>query len=167
MTTYEKAMISFCVTCLPIAQPRQRHRVIGDGAKRCVHNYTPTQHPVNAFKASVRMAAAAAYHGPPLEGPLAIALLFLMPRPKAKIWKTRPMPREPYTGKYDWDNLAKGFCDALNGVLWRDDHQIAEALVRVYVAAGDESPRVDCVVAECVEQVAKRLEELHDGKTYE
>lgn len=29
----------------------------------------------------------------------------------------------------DWDNIGKLVCDALNGVAWRDDSQVVEALV--------------------------------------
>lgn len=30
----------------------------------------------------------------------------------------------------DWDNVAKAVCDALNGVVWEDDKQIVDAVVR-------------------------------------
>src|SRR6266498_5635691 len=44
----------------------------------------------------------------------------------------------------DWDNLAKLVCDALNGIAWRDDDQIAHALVvKGYDAA---NPRTEVTV---------------------
>ena len=48
----------------------------------------------------------------------------------------------------DWDNVAKAFCDALNGLAWRDDSQICEAYVQLWIAAGDEQPRVTAVIWE-------------------
>lgn len=34
-------------------------------------------------------------------------------------------------GRGDWDNYAKLICDALNGVVWQDDHQIRRADVQL------------------------------------
>jgi Holliday junction resolvase RusA-like endonuclease len=127
-----------------VAQPRQRHGVVAGH----VRNYIPSEHPVHAFKASVRLAASEAYAGPPLESPLRIRLLFVMPRPASRIWKKRPMPREPYIGRCDWDNLAKAACDALNGTLWRDDRQIWHADVTAVTAAGDEASHAEIEVHE-------------------
>lgn len=45
-------MIVMNVPGVPVAQPRQRHRVIAGN----VSNYTPASSPVNAFKATVRLA---------------------------------------------------------------------------------------------------------------
>lgn len=48
-------------------------------------------------------------------------------RPKAKSNPKRfPFP----TSKPDWDNEGKLVCDALNGIVWRDDAQIADGRVR-------------------------------------
>jgi Holliday junction resolvase RusA-like endonuclease len=43
-----------------------------------------------------------------------------------------------YTGNAgkDWDNMAKLVCDALNGVLWKDDRQVIFAQVKVRPAHG-------------------------------
>jgi len=136
--------LAFIVCAVPVAQPRQRTRVMAMHGKVVAHNYTPTMHPVNAFKAAVQAAAHAAYTGPPLEGPVELQLTFVMPRPAAKCWKSRSMPREPYTGKMDWDNLAKSVCDSLNKLLWRDDGQVWRAFVEAWVASGYEQPH--CVV---------------------
>ena len=66
-----------------------------------------------------------AYHAPakPLMGPLTCLLTFYLPKPK----KTK---REKPTVRPDVDNLAKGLLDRWNGVLWKDDSEVTELLVR-------------------------------------
>lgn len=70
---------------------------------------------------------------PRLMGPLAVTVVISVPIPtswskreKAEAAAGRTMP----TGKPDADNCLKLVCDALNGILWRDDSQICEANVR-------------------------------------
>lgn len=141
-------MISFTVHAIPVAQPRQRHRVISSGGRTFATNFTPRADPVNAYKATVRLAASAAYTGPPLDGPLLVSLVFVMPRPKAMRWKSRPMPRawQP-TGK-DLDNLAKSTLDALIGLLFVNDCQVCRLLALKVIAAGDEAPHVEAEIDE-------------------
>ena len=134
--------IIFIVPALPVAQPRQRHRIAGHGGKQFVQNYTPAKDPVNAFKSLVQLAFAQAYQGAPLADPLRVTIDAVFARPKAIIWKTRAMPRLRHTSKPDADNLAKGTTDALNGIAWQDDAQICELRVRKWIAAGDEAPHV-------------------------
>lgn len=135
------------VPTIPIAQPRQRHRVArGKGGKTFVHNYTPVRDPVNAFKAVVQLAASEAYDGPPLDEPIWLGILCVMPRPKSRIWKTREMPREPHVSRPDRDNLAKAVKDALTGFVWRDDSLIFDGPVIKMIAAGHEQPHVQLVI---------------------
>jgi Holliday junction resolvase RusA-like endonuclease len=133
-------MITFTVPAVPVAQPRQRHNRQG-------HSYLPQDHPVWAFKAAVALAAQQAYQGPPLTEALEVKAVFVLPRPSRLCWKTKPMPRQWHTGKPDADNLTKSLFDALNGVLWRDDSQVAQAMTLKTVAAGDEAPHVEVTVA--------------------
>lgn len=135
-------MIRFTVPAIPIAQPRQRHRVMTVNGRPMAMNYTPAKHPVQDFKASVRMAFAAAYSGPPLEGPVKLVAVFVLPRPKRLIWKSRPMPRVLHIAKPDLDNLEKALKDSLNGLAWRDDSQVCDVEKMKFVAAGDEQPGV-------------------------
>jgi Holliday junction resolvase RusA-like endonuclease len=136
-------MISFTVHSIPVAQPRQRHAIRGRGPGAFVANYTPSDHPVNAFKAHCRLAASQAYQGPPLDEPLRLSITAIFPRPKNKIWKNRPMPREYKGSKPDFDNVGKSVCDALNELVWRDDSLIVSAKVEKVIAAGDEQPKVE------------------------
>jgi Holliday junction resolvase RusA-like endonuclease len=94
-------------------------------------------------------AAINAYHGPPLDCPLTMRLVFIMPRPASKVWKTRPMHREPYTAKKnDWDNLGKGVSDALNKLLYTDDGLLCQVTVERWIASGAEQPHCQVTIAE-------------------
>jgi len=130
--------IEFDVHAVPVAQPRQRSAFVNGQ----VRNYTPTKHPVNAFKASCREAASAVYDGPPLRDPLRLTLTFVMPRPRQMMWKTKPMPRVSHAKRPDLDNLAKAVKDALSKLVWHDDSQIAQLDATKVIAAGDEQPHV-------------------------
>ena len=59
------------------------------------------------------------YQGEPLTGPLAITVTFNLPTNHAKRWGL------PHVFRPDVDNLQKGVFDALHGICWKDDCQIA------------------------------------------
>jgi Holliday junction resolvase RusA-like endonuclease len=133
--------ISFKVPAVPVAQPRQKNRVVTKNGKPIVMRYTEERHPVQTFRVAIQTAFSAAHAGPPIDGPVGVSILFVMPRPKSMTWKSRPMPRvHRRSGRGDWDNLAKAFTDALKHLAWRDDSQIAYASVEIKIAAGDEQP---------------------------
>lgn len=134
--------ILLIVPAIPVAQPRQRHRVMNIGGHAVAKNYLPQKSPVNAYKASIQHALHEAYQGPPLEGPLSVTMVFVMPRPGNRIWKKRAMPRELCVKKPDVDNLYKSSADALTGLAFRDDAQIVQATVEKWIAAGDEAAHV-------------------------
>ncbi len=144
------AQIKFTVPAVPVAQPRQRHAIRGKGKRQFVSNYTPTKHPVNNFKATVRMAAQQ-YPIKMFTGPLRVDCVFVLPRPQNKRWKTKPMPRYYHTTKPDKDNLEKAVLDALSGILWVNDSQVSAGDVIKFVAAGDEQPHVEITVSELKE----------------
>lgn len=150
-------IVRFKVPGVPIAQPRPRATLAHGGKGARIHEVTHIKnamtgerrpHPIAKFKAAVAMAAAAAYDGPPLAGPLRVDLTFLLPRPKAITSKKKPNPRCWAPKKPDRDNLEKSFQDALNGQLWVDDSQIVTGQVRKMYAAGDEQPCVEVEVTE-------------------
>jgi len=151
--------IEFTVPALPTAQPRQRHRIINAGGRAFAHNYTPTRDPVNAFKAAVQMAVEKAYQGPPLEGPLRMSIVFVCPRPKNMIWKTKPMPRVWHDYKFDRDNLMKSLQDAMNKIVFLDDSQICSGPIDKVIAAGDESAHVEVVIERLIDAP------IYHGKT--
>jgi hypothetical protein len=60
--------------------------------------------------------------------------------------------------KPDVENLAKALLDALTGILWVDDGQVAELVLRKKVAAGGESTGVLLKVVGLSDEAV-----LHDG----
>lgn len=140
--------IELRIPAIPVAQPRARASTFGGHVKM----HTPTSiknadgsrkpHPIVAFKATVRMAFEQAYQGAPLGGPLRCDLVFVLPRPKSLIWKTRAMPRAYHAAKPDRDNLDKSVMDALKGLAWNDDAQVCQGSIEKWIAAGDEQPHV-------------------------
>ena len=81
--------IVFTVPAVPVAQPRprasNRHGFARVHQQVEIHNKVTGErkpHPILAFKATVKHAAALAYSGPPLEGPLMVNVLAEFPRPK-------------------------------------------------------------------------------------
>jgi len=134
--------IEFTVPAIPVAQPRQRHRIATFNGHTVAQNYTPTKAPVNAYKAAVQLAFRQVFDGPPLDGNLYSSFEFVFPRPASKRWKNKPMPRYPLVGKPDLDNLVKATTDALNGLAFVDDARLCNIFASKWVASGAESPRV-------------------------
>lgn len=69
-----------------------------------------------------------------------------IPKSKPKKWRAQALARQiqPVT-KPDLDNIVKGICDALNGVVYVDDSQIVELqIAKLY----SERPRVTIRISE-------------------
>lgn len=133
-------MKRFTVVGAPIAQPRQRHSARVVNGRAIVRNYTPKSHPVTEYKQAIQLAAKSAGTLEVCQLPIEMRLSFVMPRPKAIQWKTKQMTRLAHTSKPDLDNLIKSVLDALTGVLFRDDSQVA-MLEATKTVAGDERPK--------------------------
>lgn len=133
----------FFVPCIPIAQPRQRHRLIKSKAgAEWIQNYTPARHKVNSFKQEVQLAAKQIFGGPPLEGPLYLEATFVLPRPKHMTKNRSDNATVPHDHKPDLDNLVKAIKDCLTGICYHDDGQVARELLSKWVAAGGQKPGV-------------------------
>jgi len=77
------------------------------------------------------------------EGPLGMEIFAYFPCPKSK-WRVKnPRPEEHHAKRPDADNLAKSVKDGLSGVLYHDDGQISELIVRKRIAAQGDGPRID------------------------
>lgn len=137
-------MTEFTINAIPVAQPRQRHTIIAGH----VSNYTPKDSPVNAYKAMCRIEAVKHFTAP-LAGPVQLWLTFVMPRPASMTTKKGPNARSWCVGKNDLDNLYKSTTDALQGICYHNDSQIAWACVQKIVAAAYEKPRVIVRLYEC------------------
>lgn len=134
-------MISVFVPGLPVAQPRQRQRVVFSGGKAIATNYTPKKDPVNAFKATIKLVVSQRLETP-MAGAVRLRMDFFFPRPASLTKKKKPNPLLRKTTKPDWDNLGKAVSDALNGIAWVDDAQISEVLLTKYICGDDEKPGV-------------------------
>lgn len=127
------------IHAIPIAEPRKRVAVVNGRAKV----YTPKKAKVNDFKRAAKKAASEAMSRmAPFTQPLAVELVYVMPRTLNQVWKTKPMPRLPHDKKPDMDNLQKATWDALNGIVWVDDSQICYLKCGKVIASGYEEPHV-------------------------
>jgi Holliday junction resolvase RusA-like endonuclease len=113
---------TFTVPGLPRGQGRPRFARIGNH----VRAYDPAES--REWKARVALAAQAAGVRM-IEGPVAIGIVVYLARPKRLMRKRDPEGPILATCKPDWDNLGKGVSDALNGIAYADDAQIAWASV--------------------------------------
>ena len=141
--------ITFHVPCVPVPMPRPRvgMRFVKGGGK-VAGIMRDDKHPVHAFKAAVQQAARQVYQGAPLEGPLSMQVVFVMPRPKGLCRKKDPAGRIWMQKKPDVDNLYKGAADALNCILFKDDSQVVCSVVTKCYAARDEQPCAEVTIEE-------------------
>lgn len=112
--------ITFSVPGDPVPQPRPRITTRGKHG----HAYTPADHPIHAYRAAVAAAARAAgagVHGEPVQ----VVIDFIFKRPKSHLRKAGVKADAPRLPRPDIDNLEKAVLDALNGVAWEDDTQVA------------------------------------------
>lgn len=124
---------------LPVAQPRQRHRVVTSGKRAFASNYTPSRHPVNAFKASVAEAASAECAGLMSTTPIRLMVCFAFPRPKSRCRKRDGVGMIWHTSRPDIDNLLKAVTDAMTGIAWGDDSQVCSVNAEKVILAPGES----------------------------
>lgn len=118
---------------------RPRATAIGGHARM----YTPAK--TVSMEAMVRdFGAGAMMGGALLDGPLHLSVLVSLERPQS--WSKRKRVENPIpTGKPDLDNVVKLIGDALNGVVWRDDSQVASLHIsRQFVENGE---RVEVTVS--------------------
>ena len=129
--------IAITIPGRPVPTPRAR-------VTRSGHAYTP-DNGIKSFRAAVALAMRLAAPGrKPAAGCHAVDLEFVIDRPKSHLrssGEVKPDAR-PHPGRQDgdWDNLAKGVCDAItdSGVVWLDDDQVVETrVVRRYAAPGE------------------------------
>lgn len=136
------ATITFEIPGQPVPQPRAR-------VTRSGHAYTP-DNGIRAYKAATVLAAKMATSSKiPSVAPHAVEMTFVIERPASHRRRdgglTKSAPWFPPRRCGDWDNLAKGVCDAItdSGAVWLDDDQVIEALIRRrYAAAGEQARTV-------------------------
>lgn len=104
------------------------------------------------FQNAVRAAWTDKYaEAPVLDGAIVLQAFFWMPRPKAKMWKKKAMPRYPHTHSPDLSNLLKNIEDALEGLAYRNDAQIYDIRTRKIVVDGHSQPMITIWIEEVLE----------------
>ena len=124
-------MIAFSV--FGKAEPAGSKRAFVKSGRAIITDANPKSAP---WKAEVTAAALKAMNsGMIMNGPLILALTFIVPRPKGHYGKRGLLPSAPEwpAVKPDLLKLARAIEDALIGVVYRDDSQIVvESLRKVY-----------------------------------
>lgn len=77
----------------------------------------------------------------PINGPVHLAVVFYLPRPKALLTKRNAPLSIPHVKKPDTDKLVRSVKDALTGVIWVDDSQVTDVIARKRYCAAGEVPR--------------------------
>lgn len=131
-------MIEFTVPGIPVGKGRARAAVRGGH----VRMFTPAK--TVSYEAQLKHFAQEAMTLAglkPMEGPLRVSVEAVFP--KAASWsKKKAAETYWHTSKPDADNLIKCL-DGLNGVVWRDDAQVASTMVvKHYSADGTAYLRV-------------------------
>lgn len=120
--------VSFVVPGEPQGKGRARIGKVGNFARM----YTPAK--TVAYEGLIALAAQDVMQGRELiDGPVLIELRIFhaLPQSKSKKWKALALAgKEPCTKKPDADNVLKAVCDALNGVVFKDDVQVTDGMFR-------------------------------------
>lgn len=132
--------IRFTVTGAAIPKDRVRHRIVQPKGKRpFVQVYTPKE--TTDYENRVKAAARRAWgEAEPSLRPIELQVTIHVEIPESwPKWKREAATRGEIlpTGVPDVDNVVKAISDAMNGVVYRDDGQVATVdAVKLYAAAG-------------------------------
>jgi len=130
--------ITFSVPGDPVPQPRPRVSTAGGFARA----YVPKGHAIHAYRQAVAVAAQtakASVH----EDPVSVVIDFVFSRPKSHMRKSGLAADAPRLPRPDIDNLEKAVLDALNGVAWKDDTQVARVVKeKTYGTEGRTTVRI-------------------------
>jgi len=122
-------MLAFTVPGTPIAKGRPRAGTVAGRVRLFTPAKTVAYEGLIALAAEKAMDGAAPYLGPvslTVTATFAIPASWSKKKQAAALW---------HTGRPDGDNLLKAVGDGLNGVVWKDDSQVASA--RIIKCYGD------------------------------
>ncbi len=109
----------------PVPQPRPR--VVNINGRSM--SYVDKTHPIHGYRAMIAAEAKAA-GVKPHPGVVDVSIAFVFERPKSHLRANGSLtPKALQLPPCDWDNLAKGVCDALTGIAYNDDRQIRQCIV--------------------------------------
>lgn len=124
-------LITFRVEGDPVAKGRPRYSPLNKTFR------TPTK--TANWEAFCKLRAAEAMKGAaPIDGPVWVVITVFLTVPQS--WSRKKAEaaengRVRPTGKPDLDNYAKAVCDACNGIVFRDDSQVCELVIKKRYAA--------------------------------
>ncbi len=124
----EFAAVEFVVPGAPVGKGRPRIGRIGGNARMFTPEKTKNYESLIAHAGQIAMAGREL-----IQHPVMVELQILLPIPqsKSKKWKAQAVAGQVFpTTKPDMDNVIKAIYDGLNGVVWRDDVQVVDAIVR-------------------------------------
>ena len=128
----ESKTLTFVVPGKPVPQPRARVSTRGGFAR----SYVPRQHPIHPYRVCIAEIAKAA-GATVTEDAVSVTICATFARPKSHLNQTGLRKTAPLLPREDVDNLAKSVLDALTGVAWHDDKQVASLqIVKSYGTAG-------------------------------
>lgn len=131
--------IAFSVPGDPVPQPRARITTRG----KYGHAYTPSSHPIHAYRARIAAAARAAGATPTEDAPLTLIVDLVWARPKSHYRKGGLRSDAPKLPRPDCSNVLKGIEDALNGIAWIDDTQVGRVVAeKSYGSDGRTTVRI-------------------------
>jgi Holliday junction resolvase RusA-like endonuclease len=126
--------VRFSMSGVPVGQGRVRSRLVRPADSRkpeFIHHY-PAPASIQYQRAIAKVARIAMGSRPLLQGALKLVIVAVFPVPPS--WR-RAERRAALAGhlrhavRPDADNLAKAVMDAMKGVVWRDDTQVADLVV--------------------------------------
>jgi crossover junction endodeoxyribonuclease RusA len=130
------ASVSFFVPGIP--RPKGSYRPISIKSKKGQRTVLLSPASTVEWQAKVALAAREA-RVPLAEGPVAVFLVFVLPRPKK--------PTHPYPTRPDIDKLARAVLDGLTGVAFGDDGQVCRLFAwKYWPTDGDPEEFVGCRV---------------------
>lgn len=132
-------MIRVTIPGIPVGKGRPRITTRG-GKPRA---FTPER--TVSYEGKVALAGQAAMDGrAPIDGPVKATVFATFAIPQSWPRKRKEAARY-HTSKPDGDNIAKAVGDGLNGIVWRDDSQVA---VWTVVKSYGEAPGVTVEIVE-------------------
>lgn len=130
-------MIQFEVYGVPAPQGSKKGFVVPskDGGRPRAVIVDDNPKTLREWRSDVKAAAKECKPPMPWEGAVVLSLSFFMPVPKSypKKWRFR------HTKRPDFDKLTRAVCDALSGVIYRDDSQVFRSSIEKQYAY-DRSP---------------------------
>ena len=158
MPGMEARSVTFSVPGDPVPQPRARARVVGGFPAM----YTPDDNGIKAYKSAIQLVSIAAgvgrFHGIVVE----VFIEAVFARPKSHLLSSGKLrkgaPVLPL--RADWDNIAKGVCDAI----WGDDRRISDGRCKKrYAVPGEVARTIVTITEDIAYGTTERETTVHAG----